>query len=442
MLDYRYKTILSVALPLMASTFIQSVVLITDSAFLARWDTLAFDASGNAGLIYITLYMCLVGFSDGSQILQSQKIGAKQDGGVKSILLHTYIINGIIGLLLVFFAFHFISDFVMNNSSNAKLAEMQSKFLELRIWGLPFAAITVSTAAYFNAKGETWKVLVCAAVTAISNVIMDYYFIFGTRFFPPMGLEGAAIASSLADGLGCVVSLIILFWSAKKDVFLKVNKFKVQLSEILLISKISSPLVLQGIVALSSWTVFFTWIEQKSTFDLTISQNIRSIYFIAFVPIAGFSATTRIYVSQYVGAKKFEVIPIIQRRIVFLILASLFIILHGNLFYPEKIIEFINPAEMYNNTSASILQLIFGSFILYAIGSVFFQTINGFGKTKISFAIEMASVTAYLSFAYLFIKIFEWDVWKIWLIEYVYFGIFAIAAFAYYFFQIKNTKSL
>ena len=77
MLDYRYKTILSVALPLMASTFIQSVVLITDSAFLARWDTLAFDASGNAGLIYITLYMCLVGFSDGSQILQSQKIGAE-----------------------------------------------------------------------------------------------------------------------------------------------------------------------------------------------------------------------------------------------------------------------------------------------------------------------------------------------------------------------------
>lgn len=53
MLDIRYRTILGVALPLMVSSFIQSIVLITDSAFISRFDTLAFDAVGNGGLIYI-----------------------------------------------------------------------------------------------------------------------------------------------------------------------------------------------------------------------------------------------------------------------------------------------------------------------------------------------------------------------------------------------------
>ena len=51
MLDIRYKTIISVALPLMASSFIQSIVLITDSAFISRYDTLDFDAVGNGGLL-------------------------------------------------------------------------------------------------------------------------------------------------------------------------------------------------------------------------------------------------------------------------------------------------------------------------------------------------------------------------------------------------------
>ena len=57
MLDYNYRTILSVAIPLMGSTFIQSIVLLTDSSFLSRFGTEEFDAAGNAGLIYISFFM-------------------------------------------------------------------------------------------------------------------------------------------------------------------------------------------------------------------------------------------------------------------------------------------------------------------------------------------------------------------------------------------------
>ena len=80
MLDYRYKTILSVAIPLMASTFIQSIVLLTDSAFLSRYNTLDFDASGNGGLLYITLFIMLVGINDGAQILMARRVGQKKEG--------------------------------------------------------------------------------------------------------------------------------------------------------------------------------------------------------------------------------------------------------------------------------------------------------------------------------------------------------------------------
>ena len=64
MLSISYKSILAVALPMMVSGFIQSIVLITDASFLSRYSTEAFDALGNAGLIYITLYIMLAGMSE------------------------------------------------------------------------------------------------------------------------------------------------------------------------------------------------------------------------------------------------------------------------------------------------------------------------------------------------------------------------------------------
>ena len=59
MLALNYKTILSVALPMMVTGFIQSIVLLTDASMIARYSTEAFDAVGNAGLMYVTLFMCL-----------------------------------------------------------------------------------------------------------------------------------------------------------------------------------------------------------------------------------------------------------------------------------------------------------------------------------------------------------------------------------------------
>ena len=73
--------------------------------------------------------------------------------------------------------------------------------------------------------------------------------------------------------------------------------------------------MLQGLVALTTWTVFFFWIEQMGVFELTVSQNIRSLYFLAFVPIWGLGATAKTYVSQYMGKEDFDSVKIAMRRI-------------------------------------------------------------------------------------------------------------------------------
>jgi Na+-driven multidrug efflux pump len=189
--------------------------------------------------------------------------------------------------------------------------------------------------------------------------------------------------------------------------------------------------MLQGCLALGTWTIFFIMLEQRGVFELTVSQNIRSIYFLAFVPVWGFAGTTKTYISQYLGEKKENEIPIIQKRIQLLTTGFLIFFFHGAILYPETLIGIINPEEIYISMSAEILRLISVSIILYGIISVYYQTILGSGNTMYSLIIEITTIILYLSACFLFIKVLNLQIFWIWTVEYIYFGTIGIMSFLY-----------
>jgi MATE family multidrug resistance protein len=441
MLDLRYKTILGVALPLMVSSFIQSIVLLTNAGFLSRYDTLAFDASGNAGLIYITVFAALMGMSDGSQILIARRIGQDKSHAVGRIFgtsVFTMFLFGIIMFCLIFFLMPILLPMY---SKHNDLAKAQISFLSIRSFAIFFGVITLSIQAFFYAIGKTWVVLISALIVALSNVLMDYLFIFGWNFIPEMGLKGAAIASTCAEGLGMLFLLLFLIFSKEVKQYGLFSHFAFQFKSFVELLKVGIPLFLQSFMALATWTIFFTWIEQMGKSDLTIAQNIRAIYFLAFVPIWGFAATTKTYISQYLGRKDFDSLKIIQRRIQFLTIIFLLIFFHGSFLYPETLISWINPEEAYIEKSADILRFVSGSIFIFGLISVKFQTVNGSGNTMVSFGIEFLSVFTYTLGAFILIKVIHADIFWVWSVEYIYFCTLGTASILYLkFFNWKNTQ--
>lgn len=431
MLEISYKSILKVALPLMASSFIQSVVLITDSAFLSRYNTLDFDASGNAGLMYITMFIVLSGFNDGVQILMARRIGENRSNLLSRIFGSSVLINFLIAVVLFGLIQWILPIGLSSYSLNEVLADKQSDFLQIRSFALFAGMITLACNAYFMAVGKTSVVMQAALLTAVSNVFLDYTMIFGNFGFPELGLKGAALASTLSDFIGMIFLFTLLTINKTQKSHGLLKNVTIEIEPIKEVVKLGSPIMLQGLAALGVWTVFFTWIEQTGTYELTVSQNIRSIYFITFVPIWGFGATTKTYISQYLGSKKFDDLRIIQRKIQLLTVVFLIIFVHGAILYPETLIKLINPDVTYTKDSAAILRMIFGSILLFSFISVYFQTINGSGNTRITFYIEMASVTAYLFMAYLLIKVYEAPIFWVWTVEYAYFSVIGILSIIY-----------
>ncbi len=433
MLDLRYKTILGVALPLMTSSFIQAIVLITDSSFISRYDptSLAFDAIGNGGLLYVTVFMALAGMGDGAQILIARRIGQRQFDAIGRIFGTTIFTLFFIAILLFVLLQFALPDALRYYSANKILADMQNDYIGIRSYALFFAMISLAIQAFFIANGKTWIVLIAALTTALSNVLLDYFMIFGEGGFPELGLKGAAWASTIADFLGMLVLMVSLFFSRAGKQMKVFSHFSFNLPSMKELFNVGSPLMLQGFIALTTWTVFFTWLEQRGSADLTVSQNIRSIYFLCYVPVWGFAGTTKTYISQYIGRGKQQSLKFIQRRIQFLTLIFLFISFHGAIFYPDVLIRMINPNQTYIAQSAETLRFIAGSIFMYGFFSVYFQTINGSGNTKVTFLIEIICGICYLLYSYYLIKVANMDIMWVWSNEYIYFGVMGILSIVY-----------
>lgn len=427
-LDHKYSSLLRVSMPLMVSGFIQSIVLLTDSAFLSRYDTLSFDAVGNAGLLFITCFMIMVGLGDGTQIILARRIGEKKQEQLAGVFSTALIIQFVFASLL-FLGLYFGAPSLLNSiSKNSIIAGLQGQFIGIRAYAFFPSCLFLIIQAYFLAKGKTWPVLFSAIVTALSNIILDYSLIFGNFGCPELGVKGAALASTLSDVIG-MLSMLFLFKMDKENRLFGLGFFNGKSTKNIL--KVSSPLMVQGSIALGTWTLFFMMIEQRGVFELTVSQNIRSIYFLAFVPIWGFAGTTKTYVSQYLGNGKAELIPELQKRIQLLTTLFLLVTFHGAILYPELLVSLINPEEAYVEKSASILRLISMSVILYGIISVYYQTIQGSGNTFYSLCIELSTVLVYICACYLFITVFALDIYWIWTVEYIYFGVIGLMSYLY-----------
>ncbi|PKR80291.1 hypothetical protein CW751_10595 [Brumimicrobium salinarum] len=428
-LSYSYPQILKVAFPLMLGTFIQSIVMITDAAFLSRYSTISFDASGNAGLIYVTLFMGLTGLGDASQIIMARRIGQNEPKSLNAVLQSAMLV--IFSFAIAFFLLIQIGtdDFLINYSKNKELAQEQINFLSIRSYGFFMGILMLSLNSFFMATGKTWVIMVSTIIFAISNIILDYLLIFGFWDLAPMGVKGAALASVISEGITGLVLLILLFNSKELKTHGIFEQFQVTLKSLRQLFKVGLPLVIQGFFALATWTVFFIWIEQMSTYDLTVSQNIRAIYFLAFVPIFGFAATTKTYVAQYMDIADKKIIPKIVHRIQFLIIVFLLLIFHGALLYPETLIAIINPDPAYIEDSAYILRLMFGSILFFGLSTPYFQTINGSGNTRVTLLIEVLCMILYIAYAYVTIKVWKWNIEAVWTVEYLYFislGVFSL----------------
>jgi putative MATE family efflux protein len=426
------KSILFTAVPVMLGSLIQFFITFTDTAFLGRLGELALNTAGNSSLVYMTALISFQGFCEAYQILVAKFFGKKDFEEIKSLNQRGILFFTALGLL-GFVIFQFLTNVIISPVvSSEDLESSMISYLQIRSWGFVPAMLQLMLIYYFMGMADTRILSYAMLVTAVTNIVLDYGLIFGELGLPKLGINGAAVATVIAESATFLFSLVyLLFHKKHRPNWLPLQK-KYCLKFADKVLKKGSPLMVQRFFSMGGWAFFFIMLEILGSQSLAASQIIRTLYFLAFIPVMGFSTTTRTYVSYFLSIGKPELVKKGLYKISLLSLLATFVVIHGFWFYPEEIIGVITTDKELIQVTSEIIVIISYSMLIFAVASIFFAAIAGIGDSTESMFIEIFCLFSYLALAYLVSHRWGGDVKDMWLLEFVYFSILGIISFGYF----------
>ena len=183
----------------------------------------------------------------------------------------------------------------------------------------------------------------------------------------------------------------------------------------------------------STWLIFFLIIGgMGAERNLAISGIIRSLYGLFMLPIWGYTSTTSSLVSNVIGAGRTDfVIPTIKRmcKIGFITSSTLSVIM---VIFGKLLLSLFSKEDATLVTEAlPSLYVIAVANVVFGMSSIIFNGIAGTGKTKVAMFIELGTLTLYMSYAFLMVRLFSHQVAFAWTSEIVYWAIAALFSIWY-----------
>src|SRR6185369_9293423 len=115
-------------------------------------------------------------------------------------------------------------------------------------------------------------------VQAGLNIFLDYVLIYGHWGFPKLGFNGAAVASVISQVIAVAIVFAIIFYKKFHHRFGLFKHLRFNTSVAGLIFRQSSPLVMQWLISVLAWLLFYILIENKGERPLAVSNAMRNIF--------------------------------------------------------------------------------------------------------------------------------------------------------------------
>lgn len=427
------KSLLQMALPLCMGAFVQFIVVLVDNFFVAQLNGKAMSAVSFVGLIYIALAMLSAGLSNASQILIARKRGEGRSEEIPTVFANALFIGAFIVVIQFLILAFVIPTFLDKSIEDLETRNYMKTFAETRAYGFIFFTFIQVLQSFWSGIALTRSMIYSTITVALFTIVFDYLFIFGNFGFPRLEVRGAALATNIGEGAAAAVLFIYtLSHSVYKDVRLFRKLYTVPFRYTKEILRLGVPIMLQMLVALSIWIIFFAFIEKKGEDSFQSAFIVRNMYLLAWVSVMGFSSTTKTYVSGLLAEKRSHEIFSVLKRLAILNFSFILILTHGLWLYPESIAHVFNANAETTRLTVKSMHVVLPAISIFAVTSILLAAVEGAGKTIQGFFIELGTTVLYLTYAYYISFYTNADVAIIWTSDYVYFfglGLFSMLVF-------------
>ena len=414
----------------------EHMIGLTDTAYLGRVGEVELGASALAGVYYLVIYMLGFGFSVGAQVLMARRNGEGEYKRIGEVFTQGGLFLFLLAAVL-FTASNLLTPHLLHRMiGSEEVYRATMSYLDWRVYGFFFSFIMVMFRAFFVGTTQTKTLTLNSIVMVLSNVVFNYILIFGKFGFPQLGIAGAAIGSSLAEMVS-VIFFIIYTWKridCRKYALNILPKFQGKTLKRIL--NVSVWTMIQNFVSLSTWFMFFLFVEHLGERSLAIANIIRNVSGIPFMIAMAFASTCGSLVSNLIGAGEQDCVRGTIRQHIRIGYIFVLPILIFFCLFPDLILRIYTDMPDLRAASVPSLWVLCSAYLVLVPANVYFQSVSGTGNTRTALAMELCVLAIYVTYSAYFIMYLRMDVAFAWTTECVY-GTF-ILLFCYWYMKKGN----
>ena len=214
--QYSFRSIWRTTFPILVSLVMEQLLGMTDTAFLGRVGEIELGASAIAGVYFTILFMLGYGFSIGAQIIIGRRNGEAHETHSGYEEIGKVFWQGIwflAGLALITIGLSLLVSPPLLRAilHSDNIYGAARTYVEWRVPGLLFAYLTSMFRAFYVGTCKTASLTLNSIVMVCSNILLDWLLIFGHWGLPALGIQGAALASTISEGISL---LFFVVWAS------------------------------------------------------------------------------------------------------------------------------------------------------------------------------------------------------------------------------------
>ena len=377
----------SLAGPIFIETLLVMMLGAVDTFMLSRYSDNSVAAVGVVNQLMNLVFLLFEVISIGTSILCSQYIGAGRRDKVIQVVGISLIFNLFSGMLLSLGLYSFAGSLLQMMGLRPDLMSDGLPYMEI-VGGFAFLqAISLSLSASLRSADKAKYPMYVSMVVNVLNIIGNYSLIFGKFGMPALGVEGAAISTSLCRFVSVVLLFVILFKkhipSFPKELF---SPFLwIELKNLL---KIGIPSAGEHFSYSLSQVVITYFINMISNHALATRSYIVNIVMFTYIFALSIAQGGAILVGHLVGMKKINAAYTIGKRIMRLGTATSVTLALLTAVFGKHILGMLTSDPWIISTGATILWVevllengralnFFGVNSLRSAGDIYFPVLVG-----------------------------------------------------------------
>jgi multidrug resistance protein, MATE family len=425
------KQILAISLPIALAIMVPQVNFVINNIFLGALSSEALAIGGITGVFYLIFGVMGQGLNNGLQALISRRAGENRVDEIGVLFNQGVIISIFLSVIAITFTYFIAPSIFHSVLHDTQRANNVIEFLKIRIWGIPFLFIYQMRNALLVGTNQSNFLIIGTATEAAFNIFFDYSFIFGHFGFTAMGLNGAAYASIISEVMGLFVIYLVIHYQKIGARFELFKDFEIKWDYIKLILVQSSPIMMQYMISIISWEIFYILIEHRGEQSLAVSNSMRNIFGFFGSFTWAFAATSNTMVSNIIGQNmQDKVIPLINKIAKWSFGFALCVCIILNVF-AHQFLSIYGQGEGFMQEGIPVLRVVSIALLLMSIATIWLNGVTGTGQSKINLAIEFVAIIIYLIYAYLTIEYYQFPITIGWMCEIIYWLTLLIPSYLY-----------